>query len=239
MKEFFDVLRKHFGPLKQSQVDGFNTLHAATSGLDVRHRAYLMATAWHETAFTMQPIHERGPRTYFNKYEAGTKIGKVLGNTEPGDGYRFRGRGYVQLTGRRNYDKAGKATATDLLSNPDAALNPDLAARILIKGCMEGWFTGKKLSDYPDYPNMRRVVNGTDKADTIARYAVQIEEALRATPEVAPKAPEPAPQPAPQPAAPKPSAAGKIVATGIGAALVGLAAAFTDLFEQIKQALGF
>jgi hypothetical protein len=238
MKEFFDVLRKHFGPLKQSQVDGFNTLHAATSGLDVRHRAYLMATAWHETAFTMQPIHERGPRTYFNKYDVGTKIGKVLGNTEPGDGYRFRGRGYVQLTGRRNYDKAGKATATDLLSNPDAALNPDLAARILIKGCMEGWFTGKKLSDYPDYPNMRRVVNGTDKADTIARYAVQIEEALRAA-QVAPKAPDPAPEPVPPPAAPEPVKKNPTVAQAIVALIVALVGVGAVTLDQIKQALGF
>lgn len=49
-----------------------------------------------------------------------------------------------------------------------------------MKGCAEGWFTGKKLADYPDYRNMRRVVNGTDRADTIAGYAVAFERALHA-----------------------------------------------------------
>ncbi len=48
--------------------------------------AYVLATAYHETAHTMKPIYERGGKAYFNKYDAGTAIGKRLGNTVKGDG---------------------------------------------------------------------------------------------------------------------------------------------------------
>jgi hypothetical protein len=165
--------------MSAEQVAGCETLVAATSGLPVAHRAYLLATAFHETARTMLPITEYGPRSYFMKYEPGTKIGKTLGNVLPGDGYLFRGRGYVQITGRSNYLKATEEIGVDLIGNPDAALNPTVAARILVRGCSEGWFTGKKLADYASYVNMRRVVNGTDDATEIAGYAEQFEAALR------------------------------------------------------------
>lgn len=181
MTEFFDFLRGQIfgGKMTQEQVDGVNTLIAATEGLSLSDRAYLFATAAHETAFTMQPIHEYGPKSYFAKYEPGTSIGKNLGNTRPGDGYLFRGRGYVQLTGRTNYLNASKKLSVDLIADPELALRPDIAAKILVRGCTEGWFTGKKLSDYGDYPSMRRVVNGVDKAELIAGYAREFEAALK------------------------------------------------------------
>ncbi len=184
----FNQVRKTLfgGKLTQPQVDGLNVLLAAWDKHgdgDECKLAYLLATSFHETARTMQPIYERGGRSYFNKYEPGTKIGKNLGNTQPGDGYRYRGRGFVQLTGRPNYLKAGKALGADLVANPDLALEPYHAAEILITGCLEGWFTGKKLGDYiteakADFKNARRVINGTDKAATIAGYADKFLEAL-------------------------------------------------------------
>lgn len=54
--------------------------------------AYDLATSHYETAGTMEPITERGARSYFDKYEPGTKLGKALGNTQPGDGYPIPGR---------------------------------------------------------------------------------------------------------------------------------------------------
>ena len=179
---FWNAIRPMFGgALKQSQVNGIETILAASDGLPIGHRAYLLATAKHETADTMQPITEYGGRKYFDKYDTG-KLAKALGNTpdKDGDGYRYRGRGYVQITGRANYAKAGGKLGVDLIGNPDAALNPDIAAQILVRGCSEGWFTGKKLDDYlpDDFRNARRVVNGMDRADLIASYAVEFGKAL-------------------------------------------------------------
>jgi len=146
----------------------------------------------------MAPIHERGTKAYFDKYEPSTKIGKALGNTAPGDGYRYRGRGFAQLTGRGNYRKFG------IEATPDDALNPEIAARILIDGCLKGSFTGKKLADYSTFAGMRRVVNGTDKAAEIAAIADGFSAALVTTMgdtdieehEVAPVPPKPIPAPA-------------------------------------------
>lgn len=186
MTPFFDAVRKKFGSLTQNQVNGLKTLFSATGGMPLRHRAYIIATAWHETGPKSDPLHmtprtEKGSKDYFDKYNAGTAIGARLGNTLPGDGYKFRGRGYVQITGRRNYFKAGEALGVDLLASPDAALEPGNAARIIVNGMATGMFTGKKLADYTSYRDMRRIVNGLDRADMIAGYAETFEAAIAAT----------------------------------------------------------
>ena len=184
MHRFFNFVRETFGKLSQGQVDGFNAVLAATQHMRLEHRAYILATAWHETAATMQPVYERGPEYYFRKYDPRHPIGDRLGNTEPGDGYRFRGRGYVQLTGRRNYAFAGQRLAIPLAAQPDLALEPETAAKIAVTGMEQGWFTGRKLADYIDagkcdYRNARRIINGIDKAEFIAWYAKKFETALR------------------------------------------------------------
>lgn len=206
----FDVIRPMFGgSLTQAQVDGINTILAAFPQYGNGSQmslAYLLATTFHETAHTMQPIYERGKRAYFDKYEPGTKIGTALGNTLKGDGYKFRGRGYVQLTGRANYAKAGKKVGVDLIADPDAALKPDIAARILIRGCIEGWFTGKKLGDYTTFTGMRRVINGTDRADLIAAYADRFMTALNGASKPAPIPAEPFREPEPEDAIAPPPA---------------------------------
>lgn len=174
----FALVRPMFGgKLGQLQVDGINLIverFAALGDGSLDHLAYLLGTAKHETADTMQPITERGGRSYFDKYEPGTKLGRALGNTSKGDGYLYRGRGYVQITGRANYRKFG------IEASPNAALDPEIAARILIEGCLKGMFTGKKLGDYTAFRNMRRVVNGLDRADLIATYATTFRTALSA-----------------------------------------------------------
>ncbi|MCB1454032.1 MAG: hypothetical protein KDJ43_10325, partial [Rhizobiaceae bacterium] len=150
-----------------------------------------LATAYHETAHTMQPITERGRRSYFNKYEPGTRIGKRLGNTVKGDGYRFRGEGHVQNTGRANAIKATRRInqvynlGVDLVANPGQRGDPFVSAVSLFLGNREGWWTGKRLGQYLkpgsiDYRNARRVVNGTDAAAKIKGHAQAFESALLA-----------------------------------------------------------
>jgi putative chitinase len=150
--------------------------------------AYMLATVKHECANTWQPITERGPRSYFEKYETGTPLGRQLGNTQPGDGWRFRGRGYVQITGRANYARMSKLLGlgpdADLEQDPDQALRPAIAYQIMSLGMRNGLFTGKKLGDYIsspicDYKNARRIINGVDQAARIAEYAVTIEAVLK------------------------------------------------------------
>ena len=189
-QSFFAGFRAAFGKLAQSQVVGLETLLGfieADPLPDMRWIAYLLATIKHECADTWMPIEERGQRSYFDKYESGTKIGKVLGNTQPGDGYLFRGRGYDQLTGRNNYLTLGDLLGVDLVGNPDLAKVPLTAYQIACVGMAKGLFTGKKLVDYinstgTDWVNARRVINGTDRAELIAGYARSFHAMLRASP---------------------------------------------------------
>ena len=174
---FFKSVRAQFGPLNQNQVDGINTLLAATALVPRMHRAYILATAWHETASTMRPLEE---------------YGKGAGHPYAP---RYYGRGYVQLTWDYNYKKAGNLLGVDLVSNPEFALRPSIAAQIIVRGMSEGWFTGKKLSDFTAFVSMRRIVNGTDKAALIADYARKFENALVTGPIELPAAPSTAPQP--------------------------------------------
>jgi hypothetical protein len=169
MKAFFEVIRREFGPLSQKQVDGFNVLYEASKELPVRHQAYVLATAWHETAATMQPIEEYGRGK-------GREYGKPVGPY----GKVYFGRGYVQLTWLENYEKAGKAVDRNLVQFPDQAMIPEVAADIIVRGMSQGWFTRKKMADFQSYEDMRKVVNGTDKAALIAGYAKKMEAALLA-----------------------------------------------------------
>lgn len=189
-KRFFDRYRAEFGRLTQPQVDGLQILLAALETdpyiNDPRHAAYMLATVKHECADTWAPIVERGGPAYFAKYDPGTRLGRNLGNTQRGDGARFCGRGYVQITGRDNYARIGKALGMGygLTTDPDAALDPAIAYRIMSGGMRNGLFTGRKLGDFItadrcDYLNARRVINGTDCSERIAGYAEVFEAILR------------------------------------------------------------
>jgi putative chitinase len=77
-----------------------------------------------------QWYHELGPAFYFNKYEPKTRIGKALGNTQKGDGYRYRGKGLLMLTGRSNYAAVGAALGIDIVNHPELVEGPQYAVLI-------------------------------------------------------------------------------------------------------------
>jgi putative chitinase len=175
---FYEIIRPALfhGSLSQSQVDGLEDLldyaEHHTPALDLRHVAYILATAYHETARTMQPIAE---------YGCGT--GYPYGVPDPETGECYYGRGYVQLTWKNNYAYQGAKLHLPLLTTPDLALEPGPAARILFEGMGDGDFTGVGVGDYIDetqcaYDRARQVVNGMDCAEQIAGYAQVFQEAL-------------------------------------------------------------
>src|SRR5690349_3033830 len=108
---------------------------------DPRQRAYLLATVKHETGGLWVPVYEKyngDPVEYFTKKYEGRED---LGNTEPGDGYLYRGRGPVQITGRGQYDRVGKRINVDLVNNPDLAMKEGVGYLIASIGMAEGLFT--------------------------------------------------------------------------------------------------
>lgn len=137
-------------------------------GLLRNEAAYVLATTYHETAHTMKPVREYGGEKYLKSKKY----------------YPYVGMGYVQLTWKENYEKAGKYLSVDFVKNPKLLLEAKYAAPILVIGMKEGWFTGKKLSDYitlqkSDFAGARRIVNGTDRASLIAGYAKEYDKLLK------------------------------------------------------------
>ena len=139
-------------------------------GLLRNQAAYVLATAFWESARTMEPVKEA-----FWLSEAWRKNNLRY--------YPWYGRGFVQITWEANYVTMGNRLNMDLTSDPEVVMDPALSAQILVVGMVEGLFTSKKLSDYitlkqSNYRGARRIVNGTDKAGPIAEIAEEYEDAL-------------------------------------------------------------
>jgi putative chitinase len=98
--------------------------------------------------------------TPFDRYEPGTPAGKRLGNTKPGDGPRFKGRGFVQLTGRFNYTRVGKQLQAPLVSQPDEANDPALAGRILARFLKNNEDAVRAALNRGNLKKARKLVNG-------------------------------------------------------------------------------
>lgn len=143
---------------------------------DYRWLAYMLATSYHETAKTMQPIEEYGKgkgKIYGKKIKYNR-----LPYTNPDKIYY--GRGDVQLTWYENYELMGKLLNVPLLEKPELALEPEISAKIMIEGMTKGKsnrgdFTGVSLETYfnnkrDDPINARRIINLLDKAELIAGY---------------------------------------------------------------------
>ncbi|HEX2206458.1 MAG TPA: SH3 domain-containing protein [Longimicrobium sp.] len=186
-QKFFAAYEAAFGAItKPERKAGLDTILGAAEGdpqiTDLRWLAYMLATVKHECADRWQPIEE------FSKGK-GRKYGNPVTVTDPeGKTYThvYYGRGYVQLTWDWNYRAMGEKLGIRLLYEPQLALDPVIAYRIMSLGMRNGTFTGKGLSKYIndqqcDYVNARRIINGTDRAELIAGYATKLESILRAS----------------------------------------------------------
>jgi putative chitinase len=189
-KHFFDTIRASLfkGSMTKDQVGGMDSILTTweTEGLlDLRWLAYMLATTFHETARTMQPVEEYGKG---KGYKYGKKI-KRSGIPYTLPDKLYYGRGYVQLTWYENYENMGRLLSVDLLNNPELALQPVIASKIMFEGMTKGDssfgdFTGKSLENYfndkkEDWVSARRIINGKDKAELIAGYGKKFMGALK------------------------------------------------------------
>lgn len=158
------------GEVGKKRIEGIDTIldeWESRDDITANQLAYIFATAIWETGYTVQPIKEGGGEAYLKtkKY------------------YPWYGRGYVQLTWEKNYKFAGDKIGVNLIADKNKALNPDVAIKVLFEGMRDGWFTGKKLSNYIvgnsyDYVEARRIINGVDKKNEIAAIALKVKKAL-------------------------------------------------------------
>lgn len=167
----------------QNQVNGLNFILDGWeySGLkDRRWLAYMLATVYHETNKTFQPIKELGSLKYLRNKKY----------------WPYYGRGYVQLTWDYNYKKMQDAWNSvhsdeqiDMIKNPDLAQSPRIALFVMFEGMTIGVtkhpdFTAYGLEDFfndklTDWEGARKIINGTDKKKVIAEYAKNFYEAIR------------------------------------------------------------
>jgi putative chitinase len=185
LKPFFDTVRKPlFRRLSTAQVSGHEDILAAMKkhNVPLSWAAYILATAYHETAQRMQPVREG-----LNASDAWRKRNLRY--------YPWYGRGHVQLTWEENYRKADQKLGLGgaLIKNKDLALDPELSAEIMVVGMLEGWFSGDKKGRHTlvrhlpnknaatrtQFRNARRIINLMDKADLIAGHALVYQEALK------------------------------------------------------------
>ncbi len=120
-------------------------------------QAHFVAQMMHESGGLAKPFEEApkgATRSYFDKYDGR----KNLGNTQKGDGYKYRGRGLIHLTGRANYEYYGKKLGLDLINNPDLAMDPDNALKIGV----QFWHDRKlnEVADQDDIEAITKAING-------------------------------------------------------------------------------
>ena len=146
---------------------------------------FAILTPARAAAFLAQLAHESGqfrfmeeiwgPTDAQRRYEPETKLSQALGNTDAGDGKRFKGRGPIQLTGRANYRRFGDLLNTDLIGDPARAARPDVAFRVAAL-----FWSKKGLNQLADlatadaFKEITRRINGgyNGLADRQAYYAL-------------------------------------------------------------------
>ncbi|MCQ1833864.1 hypothetical protein [Neorhizobium galegae] len=194
---FFDFARTKLfkGRLIRGQVEGLtvilDTWQARVGQGEAPSLAYVLATAFHETAATMQPVRETlaaSDRSAIARLDEAFAAGRLGSVKTPywrpdAEGKSWLGRGLVQLTHRRNYEAISDVTGIDLVADPGRAMEMPVSVAILIEGMRRGSFTGRKLDDYfgpgrADWVGARKIINGNDRAELVARHARVFGQAL-------------------------------------------------------------
>jgi hypothetical protein len=155
----------------------------------------VLATALHGSQFGAQLV-ELGTDESFARYDADTEVGSALGNVAPGDGQRFRGRGFVHVRGRAAYaswskrlgmpdDIVNGVAVPFFVAHPAALARPHVAALTIVRGMRDGIFTGVALGTYvndkkTDFHNARRTIDGSRHAREVAAHAEAFSRAIEA-----------------------------------------------------------
>jgi predicted chitinase/pyrimidine deaminase RibD-like protein len=129
------------------------TQAAKAAGIQGVELAQFLAQCAHESG-DFAHMEELGGKNYLAKYDPSVNPAKAraLGNTQAGDGAKYKGRGYIQITGKANYATAGQALGIDLVNNPEAAARPDVAAKVAV------WYWQNRVAPYvQDFSDTRGV----------------------------------------------------------------------------------
>lgn len=142
-----------------SEMEKYFVKKAIQHGIEGVELAAFLAQAAHETG-NFSSMVENGPKKYFRRYEMkhNPATAKILGNVKPGDGERFKGRSFVQLTGRDNYMRAGKALGLPLVEKPQLLENPSIG----FKASLWYWETivKNKIDNFEDVETVTKLING-------------------------------------------------------------------------------
>ncbi|WCK02816.1 hypothetical protein [Agrobacterium tumefaciens] len=183
------------GRLRAAQLAGTKAVlsgfEKVLPGGDPRWLAYMLATTFHETAATMQPVRETlaaSDAEAIVRLDRAFAAGRLPMVRKPywrldAEGKSWLGRGFLQLTHRRNYEAMSALTGVDLVKRPERAMEADVATAILIHGMMAGSFTGRRLSEFfsserEDWDGARAIINGSDRARLIGSYGRAFHRAL-------------------------------------------------------------
>ena len=157
------VVKKQIDPLKQvspkdvsKSVTGnphevYLKKAAEKAGIRGQELVAFLSQCAHET-LDFKHMKEIGGKLDFKKYDPrfAPRKAKILGNTKPGDGAKYKGRGYIQITGKYNYEQAGKALGLDLVNHPELVEKPEVAAKVAV------WYWKTRVK-----PNVRNFADTT------------------------------------------------------------------------------
>lgn len=229
-KFFFDNVRRSVfgGTLTPGQVENLEKILEAVESYQITNPFWIgavLSTVRTEVGNNMAPVREgfkktdAAARAYVTSlFKAGT-IKTNYGKIDPVTGKSYYGRGYGQITHYENYAKLGAELGLDLVNNPDALLEPYIAAKALVVGMQKGLFRAGKslqstLGTFPEVPSRAQMVNsrdiingdknkkrgkvtiGNDYADYLVKFAAAVQVYFDA-PEFE-EAPKPVDTPAPQ-----------------------------------------